>query len=262
MGHVVVITGGSSGIGKSTATLFAEKGYKVYEFSRTGKTENGVTHITADVTKQADVEKAFGIVFETEGRLDLLINNAGMGISGAIEFTELNQAHRIFDVNFFGTFLCCKTALPYLRKTEKSRIINLSSVAAPLSIPFQAFYSATKSAINSLTLALANEARPFGIRVSAVMPGDVHTGFTAAREKNEVGTELYGGSITRAVSAMEKDELSGMSPDYIAALIYRVSQKKKPKVLYTAGAKYRLFVFIAKILPTHFCNWLVGKIYS
>lgn len=262
MGNVVVITGGSSGIGKSTAALFARKGSTVYELSRTGKTENNVTHITADITKPEEIEKAFNQIFETEGRLDLLINNAGMGISGAIEFTELSQAHRIFDVNFFGTFLCCKTALPYLRKTPGARIINLSSVAAPLSIPFQAFYSATKAAVNSLTLALANEARPFGIRVSAVMPGDVHTGFTSAREKNEVGEALYGSSITRAVSAMEKDELSGMSPNYIASLIHRVSQKKKPKVLYTAGVKYRLFVFIAKILPSNFCNWLVGKIYS
>ena len=262
MGNVVVITGGSSGIGKSTASLFAGKGYAVYELSRTGKSENGVNHITADITIPEDIESAFKEIFDKEGRLDLLINNAGMGISGAVEFTELDKAHRIFDVNFFGTFLCCKEALPYLRKSAGSRIINLSSVAAPLSIPFQAFYSATKAAINSLTLALANEVRPFGIRVSAVMPGDVHTGFTAAREKNEDGLALYGEVINRAVSSMEKDELSGMTPDFIASVIYRVSQKRNPKALYTAGGKYKLFVFIAKILPTNLCNRLVGKIYS
>ena len=262
MRNVVVITGGSSGIGKSTADLFRKNGCTVYELSRTGKSEGGVTHITADITNPEDIQRAFKEVFDKEGRIDLLINNAGMGISGAIEFTSAQQAHRIFDVNFFGTFECCKQALPYLRKTEGSRIINLSSVAAPLSIPFQAFYSATKAAINSLTLALANEVLPFGIKVSAVMPGDVHTGFTAAREKNEDGTALYGETITRAVSSMEKDELSGMTPDFIASVIYRVSQKKNPKVLYTAGGKYKLFVFISKILSVNFCNKLVGKIYS
>lgn len=262
MGNVVVITGGSSGIGKSTASLFAGKGYTVYELSRTGKSENGVMHISADITVPEDIQRAFKEIFDKEGRLDLLINNAGMGISGAVEFTDLDKAHRIFDVNFFGTFLCCKEALPYLRRSAGSRIINLSSVAAPLSIPFQAFYSATKAAINSLTLALSNEVRPFGIRVSAVMPGDVHTGFTAAREKNEDGSALYGETIKRAVSSMEKDELSGMTPDFIAGVIYRVSQKRNPKALYTAGGKYKLFVFISKILPTNLCNRLVGKIYS
>lgn len=262
MGNVVVITGGSSGIGKSTAGLFHKNGCTVYELSRTGTSENGIIHITADITKAEDIQKAFKEVFDKEGRIDLLINNAGMGISGAIEFTSVEQAHRIFDVNFFGTFLCCKEVLPYLRKTAGSRIINLSSVAAPLSIPFQSFYSATKAAINSLTLALSNEVRPFGIKVSAVMPGDVHTGFTAAREKNEDGHALYGETISRAVSSMEKDELSGMTPDFIASVIYRISLKKNPKVLYTAGGKYKLFVFISKILPVNLCNKLVGKIYS
>ena len=262
MGNIAVITGGSSGIGKSTARLLFQNGYKVYELSRTGKSENGIIHITADITNPADIQSAFKEVFDKEGKINLLINNAGMGISGAIEFTPIEQARRIFDVNFFGTFLCCKEALPYLRKTAGARIINLSSVAAPLSIPFQSFYSATKAAINSLTLALANELRSSGIKVSAVMPGDVHTGFTAAREKNEDGAALYGETIKRAVSSMEKDELSGMTPDYIASVIYRVSQKKNPRVLYVAGSKYGLFVFISKILPVNLCNKLVGKIYS
>lgn len=262
MGHVVVITGGSSGIGKATAALFAQKGHTVYELSRTGKSENGVTHITADITKSEEIQAAFAEVFSREGRLDLLINNAGMGISGAVEFTELEQARRIFDVNFFGTFLSCREALPYLRQTEGARIINLSSVAAPIAIPFQAFYSATKAAVNSMSLALANEVRPFGIRVSALMPGDVHTGFTSAREKSEAGAEHYGGVIHKAVSAMEKDELSGMSPEYIAGILYKISQKSRPKALYTAGLKYKFFVFLIKIMPANLVNRLVGKLYG
>jgi NAD(P)-dependent dehydrogenase (short-subunit alcohol dehydrogenase family) len=262
MGAVVVVTGGSSGIGKSTAALFARQGCTVYELSRSGRDENGVTHITADVTSQAELRAAFAEIFVREGRIDLLVNNAGMGISGAVEFTDPVQAYRIFDVNFFGVFLCCREALPYLRQTPGARIINLSSVAAALPIPFQAFYSATKAAVNALTLALANELRPFGIRVSAVMPGDVHTGFTAAREKNEAGAALYGKSISSAVSLMEKDELSGMPPETVALTVLRVSRKRRPKPLYTAGAKYRLFVLLARLLPAGLSNWLVGKIYA
>ena len=156
--------------------------------------------------------------------------------------------------------MSCREALPYLRRTKGARIINLSSVAAPIAIPFQAFYSATKAAINSLSLALANEVRPFGISVSALMPGDVQTGFTGAREKNEEGAEHYGGTIHKAVSAMEKDELSGMRPEYIAGILYKISQKRRPRALYTAGAKYKLFVVLIKILPANLINRLVGKL--
>jgi NAD(P)-dependent dehydrogenase (short-subunit alcohol dehydrogenase family) len=262
MGQIVVISGGSSGIGKSAAALFARNAYTVYELSRTGRSENGVTHITADVTRSEEVKTAFAEIFRREGRLDILVNNAGMGISGAVEFTEEAQARRIFDVNFFGTFLCCREALPYLRQTPGARIINLSSAAAPLPIPFQAFYSATKAAVNAMTLALANELRPFGIRVCAIMPGDTRTGFTAAREKSEAGETIYGQTIRRAVSAMERDELSGMSPDRVAAAVLRAARKKRPKVLHTAGSKYRFFVMAAKILPSTLCNWLVGQLYS
>ena len=261
MSEIVVITGGSSGIGKATASLFAQRGYTVYELSRSGQDRDGVRHIDADVTREEQLVAAMDQVARENGRIDLLINNAGMGISGAIEFTETASARRIFDVNFFGTFCSIKAALPHLRKSAQPRIINLSSVAAPLSIPFQAFYSATKAAINSLTLALANELRPWKIRVSAVMPGDVHTGFTAAREKSESGESLYGAAIEKAVGAMEKDEVNGMTPDYIANIIFRVARKKNPKVLYTVGGKYKFFVFLSKALPTHLINRLVGSIY-
>lgn len=258
---VAVVTGGSSGIGRETAAMLSKKGYKVYELSRSGKNEAYSDHISADVSVEADVTAAFETVFSREGRLDLLINNAGMGISGAVEFTDANAAHRLFDVNFFGQFYCIKAAIPLMRKSGGGRIISLSSVAAPIAIPFQAFYSASKAAVNSLTLALRSELTPFGIHVSAVMPGDVRTGFTAAREKADFGDDLYGGVIDRAVSAMERDETDGMSPGAVAGTIYKIASSKHPRPLYTVGSKYRLFVLIAKLIPCSFSNYLVRKIY-
>lgn len=256
--RIAVVTGGSSGIGKSTAEQLRASGYTVYTVSRheTGEAH----HLAADVADAAQMQDVFQRVFEGEGRLDLLVNSAGMGISGPIELTSEADARAIFDVNFFGTLHCVQSALPYLRQTKGARIVNLSSVAAPLSIPYQAFYSATKAAVNALTKALANETAPFGIRVSAVMPGDVHTGFTASRRKTPGGA-LYP-AADHAVAVMERDELGGMTPETVARVIVKAATAAHPKVLYVAGGKYKLFCLIEKLLPTTLCNRLVGKIYS
>ncbi|MEG1538186.1 MAG: SDR family oxidoreductase, partial [Clostridiales bacterium] len=243
MKKVLLITGGSSGIGLATAQLFAEKGWQVFEFSRRGLAEAGIIHIFADLRDEQSIKTAFQQFSELSNHLDLLINNAGFGISGPIEFTDLSTAKEQFEVNFFGAFCCIKEALPLLRKS-KGQIINLSSVAAPFAIPFQAFYSASKSAINALTLALANEVATFGIKVSALMPGDAHTGFTAARHKNQNGLDLYGQSMEKAVNAMEQDELTGMTPQFVAKRIYKISTISCPKPLYTAGGKYQFLVFL------------------
>ncbi len=260
MKKTALITGGSSGIGLATAQLLVAHQWQVYEFSRRGLAEPGIIHIDADLKDESSIEEAFAQFRQHCDHLDLLINNAGFGISGPIEFTPLAQAKEQFDVNFFGCVSCIQKALPLLRQS-RGQIINISSVAAPLSIPFQAFYSASKSAINALTLALANELTAASVRVSALMPGDVRTGFTTSRRKNQSGGEIYGSAATQAVKAMEKDEQNGMSPQYIAQIIYRISKKKRPKPLYVAGTKYKFFVFLGKILPTALTNRLIRGIY-
>ncbi len=262
MKKVAVITGGSSGIGRCTADLLSQNGFSVYELSRHGTSRSGVTHITADISDKSAVQAAMTYIFQKEERLDVLVNNAGFGISGAVEFTDPSDVKRLFDILFFGTLHCIQCSIPYLRQTGGGHIVNLSSVAAPLSIPFQAFYSCAKAAVNDLTLALANELRPFHIAVSAVMPGDTQTGFTAAREKNVLGQEFYGDSIVRAVQTMERDETNGMSPLIIARCILRILSKPFPKPLYVAGKKYKLFVCLAKILPVRFVNYIIGKLYG
>ena len=256
----VVITGGSSGIGKATGELFARKGWQVFEWSRSGTSSDAVTHIPCDVTRPEETRAAAAQVLERTGRIDVLIANAGYGISGAIEFTSSDDAHRQMEVNFFGAVNTVQAVLPAMREQRAGRIVFTSSVAAVLSIPYQSFYSASKAALNALALALQNEVRSFGIHVSVLMPGDVATGFTAARRKSETGMDTYGG-IRKAVAALERDEQHGMSPRQMAAELYRIATCRCPAPQYVGGVQYRLFCLLDRLLPKRLVNWIVGRLY-
>ena len=262
MNKIVMITGGSSGIGLCTAAALRDRGCKVYELSRRDSEVTGITHIKCDVTDEAQVAAAVGQVMAESGRIDILINNAGFGISGAVEFTDTTDVRRLFDVNFFGMVRMNHAVLPLMRQQGGGRIVNLSSVAAPVPIPFQTYYSAGKAAVNSYTMALFNEVKPFGITVCAVMPGDIKTGFTAARQKSIVGDDIYGGRITRSVAGMEKDEQTGMDPAKAGAFIASVALKNSRKPLYTIGFGYKCAVFLTKILPARWLNALIGQLYA
>ena len=262
MKRVCVLTGGSGGIGKATARLLVQNGFTVYELSRTGADADGIRHITADVTEPEQVKAAVAQVIAEEGQLDLLVNNAGFGISGAVEFTDPKDAFAQLNVNFFGTLHCIQAVLPIMRAQKSGHIVNISSVAAPIAIPFQAFYSATKAATNSLTLALRNEVKPFGVKACAILPGDVKTGFTAARKKSCAGADVYGEAVDRAVAVMERDEENGMPPELVAKAVLRAANAKHPKAYYTVGLQYQVFVLLAKILPATWTNALVGMIYK
>ena len=262
MSKVAVVTGGTSGIGKATALALKDAGYTVYELSRRVEGVAGLRHISADITDETAVERAVAQVLDEAGQIDVLVNNAGFGISGAVEFTAAAEAQKLFDVNFFGMVRMNRAVIPVMRRQGFGRIVNLSSVAAPIAIPFQAYYSATKAAVNAYTAALANELRPYGVTVCAVMPGDICTGFTAAREKNRAGDEEYGGRIARSVAVMEHDEQNGMDPAVAGRFIARVAQKKSVAPVYTIGFTYKLFTFLVRILPGRFLNWLVGLLYA
>ena len=149
-----------------------EQGITVYEFSRRDTEVPGITHFSVDVTDEPSVQAAVQAVFEQEKHIDILVNCAGFGISGAVEYTELQDAKRQLDVNFFGTVNCTKAVLPIMHRRRRGKIVCVSSVAGAIPIPFQTFYSVSKSAINAYATALANEVRPYGIQVCAVQPGD------------------------------------------------------------------------------------------
>ena len=148
-----LVTGGSSGIGRCTAAALRNAGFAVYEFSRLVARHVGIKHISVDVTDEDAVQKAVEKIISEAGGIDVVVNCAGFGISGAVEFTPLDQAKAQFDVNFFGTVNVNKAVLPFMREARKGHIINISSVAAAAHIPFQAFYSASKTAISTYTCA-------------------------------------------------------------------------------------------------------------
>ena len=261
MKKVALVTGASSGIGLAVSGQLLALGYTVYGLSRRGTSAVGILPITAEVTDEEAVKAAVASVFEKEGRIDLLINNAGMGISGPVEFTEAEDMKRIMEVNFYGQVYCAKAVLPYMREQGSGRIVCTSSVAAPIAIPYQSFYSCSKAAVSAMALALRNEVKSFGIEVCAVMPGDAKTGFTDARKKESKGNDVYTHNES-AVAAMEKDERGGMTPDDVAAVIVKAATVKNPKPLFTAGAKYKVFVVLFKLLPYRLAYWIVGKMYS
>ena len=261
MAKTIVITGGSSGIGRAAARALVKSGCRVYELSRSGADSDGVTHITADVTDEASLRSAADEIVRREVHVDALVCCAGFGISGAVEFTETQAAQRLMDVNFFGVVRTVAAFMAHLR-ASRGRIVLISSIAGILPIPFQTYYSASKAAINAYATALQNEVRPFGVSVCAVMPGDIKTGFTAAREKSQEGDELYSGRISRSVARMEKDETEGMSPDAAGAFIAGIALKKRVKPYYSIGFIYKLFSVIYRVLPWRFISFVLYKMYG
>ena len=262
MNKVAVVTGASSGIGRYTAMALRDMGCKVYDLSRRNIPIDNVKHIGTDITVESAVKSAVKEIIDAEGRVDILINCAGFGISGAVEFTTTEEAKKQFEVNFFGAVTVTRAILPYMRGQGSGRIVNISSVAAVAHIPFQTYYSASKAAIESYTSCLDNEVKPFGIRVTAVEPGDICTEFTSARQKSFDGDDVYGGRISRSVAGMEKDEEKGMSPEFAGKYIAKVALRKKVKPVCAIGTTYKVLSVLCKTFPCSFRNWVVGMMYA
>lgn len=262
MSKIAVVTGASSGIGRCTAQSLRDMGCKVYDLSRRNIPLENVIHIKTDITKEDEVLAAVKEIIEADGRIDILINCAGFGISGAVEFTTTEEAKSQFEVNFFGAVTVTRAVLPHMRKQGSGRIVNISSVAAVAHIPFQTYYSASKAAIESYTCCLDNEVKPYGIRVTAVAPGDICTEFTGARQKSFDGDDVYGGRISKSVAGMEKDEMKGMRPEVAGRYIAKVALRKKVKPVCAIGATYKILSVLCKTFPCSFRNWVVGLMYA
>ncbi len=262
MKKVIVITGGSSGIGLATAQQLIEKGYLVYSLSREKPNDERIKFVACNVAERESVYFALTTILDEVGKIDGIINNAGVGISGAVEREPAEDIERIIDVNLLGVINMCSCALPALRET-KGFIINIGSVASYFALPFQALYTATKYGVLGFSLALKNELRPLGVQVCCVMPGDVKTNFTKNRAKTELeNDEVYGERSKRSVARMEQDEANGMTPHEVATEICKVVEKKKMPATKTVGTKYKLFRFLNRILPEKLVLKILYKMYA
>ena len=259
MNRIVIVTGGTSGIGLAAVKALVAQGCIVYALSRHGQ---GERHISCDVSDENSARAAVRTVLDKEGRIDILVNCAGFGISGAGELTPLETAKKQLDVNLFGTANMVNAVIPAMRKQGGGRIVNTGSVAGFVPIPFQTWYSASKAAVQSYTMAMGNELRPFGITLTAVLPGDTKTGFTAARNKIDDPDDLYQGRIARSVARMEHDEQNGVPAQKVGDLIAKVALKRRVKPLYIPGFSYNLVNVLMRLLPSGIANRLIGMLYA
>lgn len=259
---IAVITGASSGIGLATALRLSNEGYTVYNLSRRNFTHETIKHICCDVSLELSVNNAVRQVIKECNKIDLLVTSAGFGVAGAVEFLTQEDIRKQMDVNFFGTVNAVKAVIPFMRENKSGRIICLSSVAAVIPIPFQTYYSVSKSAINAFVSALSHEVKPFGISICSIMPGDIKTGFTSSRITDLNGNEIYSGRIKKSIAVMENDEINGMSPDIAACYITKLTKKKKLNPHYTVGLKYKLFVWLSRILPQRTVSAIVSSLYA
>lgn len=263
---VVLITGASSGIGKVCAEYLHGRGFKVYGASRSLPPSGlGYSSIQMDVTDDASVREGTRQITELAGRIDVVVNCAGFGMAGSVEDTGIDEAKAQFETNFFGVLRVCKAVLPAMRQRRSGLIINISSIAGQVALPFQGFYSAGKFALEGMTEALRMEVQPFGIRVVLVEPGDFRTQFAANRKLTieSQNDSSYKERFGRALTVFEKEENNGADPQAIARLIERLIKKPGPKLRYSVGPAFQRIVPALKhILPHKLYERLFMKYYN
>ena len=253
MRQVIFITGVSSGFGKRIAVLLSSKGYTVYGTSRKDiDTDHNVTILKADVTDAASMKIAIDSVIKKESRIDVVINNAGMGISGAIEEFSLEDVKLQMGTNVMGVFNTIQAALPTMRRQKDGLIINISSIGGLMGLPFQGFYSASKYAIEGLSEALRMEVKQFNIKVVVIEPGDFATNFTANRKivSNGKTNSAYKEQLSKSLAIIEKDEKGGMAPEFLANKLLKIIESKNPCHRYVISSfEQKLAVCLKAILP-------------
>ena len=263
---VVLVSGASSGIGKSVAEYLHKKGFVVYGASRHIEPSDALPlTVKMDVTSDESVESAVSFILQKEGRIDAVVNAAGFGIAGAVEDTSVSEAKMQCETNFFGTLRVVKAVLPYMREQRSGYIVNFSSIGGLVGLPFQAFYSASKFAIEGFSEALRFEVKPFNIKVSVIEPGDFKTNFTQNRKKTALAQEdeAYKERFLRCLSVMEHDEQNGADPIVIAKTVYRILNTKNPRFRYTVGPfAERLFIMLKKFLPASLSELMFEKYYK
>lgn len=257
----VMVTGVSSGFGKAIAEYLSQKGYQVYGTSRHRFTSNFYEVIQMDLTKQESIEGAVAKILEKEERIDVLINNAGMGIAGAVEDSSMEEIKLQFETNFFSWVKLTQLVLPLMRLNVSGFIVNISSIAGLVGLPFQAFYSSSKFAMEGFAESLRLEVQQFNIKVVNINPGDYDTNFSKNRlfvSKSSDKNGPYTNQFSRTMNIYEQGERKGADPGQLARLVYKVINTKQPKFNYLSGRFMdKLSVYLKRNLPA---SWFYGML--
>ncbi len=253
MQKVVLITGGSSGIGKSIGEFLLSKGFLVYGTSRnTSKyPESLFPLITLDVTQTASVAACVQEVFDLHQRLDVVINNAGAGITGPLEEIPTEEIKRNFETNLFGPIEVIKCVLPFMRAQKSGLIINVTSIAGYMGLPYRGPYSASKGALELITEAFRMETQSFGIKMTNVAPGDFATNIAAGRYHAPVKTDsAYKTSYGNTLKLMDNHVDEGQDPALMAKAVYQIINTPNPKIHYKIGNVMQKFsILLKRVLP-------------
>ncbi|OHV22833.1 oxidoreductase [Rhizobium sp. RMa-01] len=258
---VALVTGASSGIGLVTAQSLVNAGYRVFGTSRKQvASKPGIAMLICDVTDEASVQALIAEVLQQAGRIDLVVNNAGIGLLGGAEESSIAQAQRLFDVNVFGVARVVNAVLPVMRKQRSGRIVNMSSILGLIPSPYNAFYASTKHAIEGYSESLDHEVRNFGVRVILVQPGVTRTSFEENLTRADQPLPVYDSERARSEALMRKWVEAGDAPQVVADMVVTAATAKKPKLRYSAGKQSRQVRSLRRYLPERLVDRILRKV--
>ncbi|MEH7888335.1 SDR family oxidoreductase [Elizabethkingia meningoseptica] len=256
---VIIITGASKGIGFALAESFAKQGHQVYGFSRHTAESSNFTSLSVDVTDKEQIQQAVSAVIAKEGRIDVLINNAGMGMVGAVEDTTKEDIHKLFDLNLAGPVQMMSAVLPQMRTQRSGRIINISSIGSEMGLPFRGFYSASKSALDKVTEAMRYEIKNWNIQATILHLGDIKTNIAEGRVRTKV-SDAYTVVFNKIYDLMNVHVDHGNEPSEVADYIDLLLKKNNWKAHYYFGKfGQKIGVPLKWILPQNFYENLMRK---
>ncbi|WP_392436923.1 SDR family oxidoreductase [Cruoricaptor ignavus] len=255
----IIITGTSAGIGFALAEHFGKKGHKVYGLSRKPTDSQCFTTIPTDITDAEQIEKAISEILQKQHRIDVLINNAGMGMVGAVEDAQKPEIQQLFDLNLIGTVQMMSAVLPKMREQKFGQIINVSSIGSEMGLPFRGFYSASKAAVDKVTEAVRYEVLPWNIQICALHLGDIKTKIADNRVRSEV-SKPYRKMFDSVYSLMNAHVDAGTSPELVAVYVEKLLQKNRWKAHYFFGPfGQKIGIPLKHILPQNFYEKLMRR---
>lgn len=266
MSKVVLITGATSGIGEAIAQFLYIKGYKVYGTGRNPAPTHtsGFPLIKLDINSQETIDEAVQFIFKQEGRIDAIVNNAGLGLAGPFEETGVEDVQQLMDTNIIGILRTSKAILPIMRRQKSGNIINIGSIGGLTGLPFRSFYCASKYATEGLSESLSMEVKQFGIKVSLIQPGDMKTKINLNRKELELSADSdYFDSYNKVRKEINDSVEKSQDPVKVAKAVYKILNSKYPKFRYRVGLPFENFTILVKrLVPFKFYQYLVNNHYK